>query len=51
MSGSPIHIAAKKSWWDGSVTMLCGLKFAGGNHSRMVFVRPTCPACLKVRGT
>jgi hypothetical protein len=45
-----VHEAAKRSWWDGSVTMVCGRKFPAGKHEAYVFVKVNCPACLRALG-
>ncbi|SES20710.1 hypothetical protein [Actinokineospora terrae] len=43
--GDVVHIG-KRSWWDSTVTTLCGLKFAKDNNTRQMFARGNlCPAC------
>lgn len=46
---APIHIG-RKSWWNSSVTTLCGLTFPKDQHTYegggLFAPRPTCAACL-----
>jgi hypothetical protein len=36
----------KRSWWDGSVTSLCGLRFEASSKPEFLwFTSVTCPAC------
>jgi hypothetical protein len=41
-----IHVEAKRSWWDGSSTTLCGLKITKVKTSGW-FLTVTCAACAK----
>ncbi|GGS61392.1 hypothetical protein [Actinokineospora fastidiosa] len=49
MSGIQVH-RGKVSWWDGSVTTLCGIKWskqeAKARRVTTWFSKLTCPACI-----
>lgn len=40
-----IHVKATSSWWDGSSTMLCGLKIQKFQGVSRLFNSVTCPTC------
>lgn len=44
-----VHQLARRSWWDGSVIGMCGLRAAPGYYrERLVELSPvTCPGCRK----
>ncbi len=39
----------KKSWWDGTVTTLCGLKFSSKDSEYTFMGSVTCPACKQAK--
>lgn len=39
----------KRSWWDGSVATLCGLRLESGTFRETWFNGATCPACRAVK--
>ncbi|MCO1582020.1 hypothetical protein M8C13_40355 [Crossiella sp. SN42] len=44
-----VHESVKYSWWNGKVTMACGLVFEPGTSAPYLFVSVTCPGCLAAR--
>ena len=50
MSNDLIHDGTS-SWWDGTVTTLCGQVFPGGADWKDAWfaVQITCPACIRAR--
>ncbi len=47
MAKEPTH-EGTRSWWDGSVTTLCGLKFSEATR-RWFATTPTCPTCKRLK--
>lgn len=49
--GQEIVHDGKGSWWDGTVTTLCGLRFPGGKgwKDKMFAVSINCPDCKRAR--
>ncbi|MET9231416.1 hypothetical protein [Lentzea sp. NPDC003310] len=47
MDEDMMHIAASRSWWDGSAKTLCGIKIAKPNTVWFAWLssNPRCPAC------
>jgi hypothetical protein len=49
MARNVVH-EGKRSWWDGTVTTLCGLKFGKSSKPETVwFTSVSCPACKAAR--
>lgn len=42
-----VHVHVKTSWWDGTVTALCGQKYKPGHYRKKLFeLSPvSCPGC------
>lgn len=48
MARGYVHIG-KRSWWSGTVTTLCGLRFGKSNNKEQFFAWGLCPACKRAR--
>lgn len=47
--GKDLTHEGRRSWWDGSVTALCGLRMEPGQFSTPFFGPVTCPTCKKLK--
>jgi hypothetical protein len=48
-----IHTTAKRSWWDGRITAVCGATAESGDYQTDTwtlfgFSGPRCPACQRI---
>lgn len=48
MARKTIHRKAKSSWWNGTVTAMCGLVVPSADVVRTWFPSVNCPGCLAV---
>ncbi|MGH3631234.1 MAG: hypothetical protein ACRDRL_27800 [Sciscionella sp.] len=42
------HVMAKRSWWSGRVTALCGWTSESGEYDTRWFSSPSCPTCRRI---
>lgn len=51
MAKPAIHHQRSRSWWNGTVTMLCGATFPRSELERlwMTWNGPTCPTCRRLK--
>ena len=43
------HMRASKSWWNGTVTSLCGITTDNYDTRWSLFSSPTCPDCKAIQ--
>jgi len=50
MTAALVH-EGKRSWWDGTVTYLCGFTVPGNTTKFKFFGPVTCPGCIAAKKT
>jgi hypothetical protein len=48
MSKPDVHIEAKRSWFSGKATTLCGITYPAGGHKTFWVTAANCRVCIAI---